>query len=704
MKKQLKALLWCLIAGVAVGTGGLLLDGFAAPERWLYDQRQRVFRADLPAPTDIVIIMLDEHSLAALKSDLGRFPWPRHIYADVLDFIALGEPRAVVFDILFTEPESLFNQVSDNDRRLTEASSALPTTHAARLLLDGDGVQPASDVSVFQIGRSATYHSDDALWVPPIEPLAEAARAVGFVDLLPDADGVVRQTALHRPYQQAVLPSLGIAALRAAGWSHWTLSEHALVASTGLAIPATADGLYDIAFYGRFNEISFSALVASAKQVYEGSIDNLLIHPDEFRDKMVFIGASAAGLDDLRPNPLAAAVPGVRIHASVVGNVLAGDFLHRTPHWVTGITVVMLPALIGAAVLFGIRLLWQIALPIGALGGFVLLGFQIFAHGWIVNLAAPLAAGLATWFSALGYVNVVQGKDRRKVRRLLVQYVSPSVLAAIVDKYEDVIRAEVGTRENVTILFSDVRAFTTLSEDLQAEQVVSLLNVHFGVMTEIIFRYDGTLDKFIGDAIMAFWGAPLRTSDHAEHAVRAALDMVRAIETVNAMLQERGLPAIRIGIGLNSGEVVLGNIGSERKLDYTVIGDNVNLASRMEGLTGKYGCTVLLSEATYSAVAEKIPCVLIDRVRVKGKHQPIGIYVPLELLRGIVEENRWNEAGTLMNEAFAHYCAQRWDSALAAYDKAPFAGIAALFRDRCRAYREQPPDADWKGVTTLDSK
>lgn len=692
------------MAGLAAALGGLAVDGFAAPERFLYDQRQRAHRADLVAPDQLVLVMIDEHTLAALRADLGRFPWPRHIYADVLDFIALGEPRAVVFDILFSEPEAVDGQGAVNDQRFAEASSALPAAHAARVATTGGEGKSEFDTSAFEIGRANADTGESALLVPPIDPLARSARAIGFVDLTPDSDGVVRRTPLHRPFSGSVLPSLGIAALRAAGWSDWTVRPDGLAAASGLVIPASSDGSYDVGFYGRFNELSFSALVAGAKKIHEGDVENLLVHPDEFRDKIVFIGASAAGLDDLKANPLSPAAPGVRIHASVAGNVLDNTFLRRPARWWVGVHSVVVSCLIGAATLLGARLVWQIALPVGVLALFVLAGFEVFAHGWIVEMSAPLVAGLVSWLSGLGYVNVVQGKDRRKVRRLLAQYVSPSVLSAVVDKYEDVIRAEVGTRENVTVLFSDVRSFTSMSENLQAEQVVDLLNVHFGVMTEIIFRYDGTLDKFIGDAIMAFWGAPLRIDDHAERAVRAALDMARGIETVNATLKVRGLPQIRIGIGLNSGEVVLGNIGSERKLDYTVIGDNVNLASRMEGLTGKYGCTVLLSEATYLAVAAKVPSALIDRVRVKGKHQPIGIYVPLELLEGTVDRAQWEQVRANMDEAFQHYCARRWEAAMTAYGKVPFSGVAELFVKRCKGYMDAPPSADWNGVTTLDSK
>jgi adenylate cyclase len=244
-----------------------------------------------------------------------------------------------------------------------------------------------------------------------------------------------------------------------------------------------------------------------------------------------------------------------------------------------------------------------------------------------------------------------------------------------------------------------------MAEQLPAKDVVELLNCHFSVMSDIIFAHNGTLDKFIGDALMAFWGAPIKSENHALQASTAAIEMVRGLERVNDAISGRGLQPINIGVGLNSGEVILGNIGSEKKLDYTIIGDNVNLASRMEGLTAKYGCTVLLSQSTYAAIHHAMPCGLVDRVCVKGKKVPIEIYWPLAIA---ADGDRALRAGFStaehMNEAFGLYTGRQWDRAEAAYAALPASRIREIFIARCRQFRDQPPPDDWDGATTLDSK
>jgi adenylate cyclase len=279
------------------------------------------------------------------------------------------------------------------------------------------------------------------------------------------------------------------------------------------------------------------------------------------------------------------------------------------------------------------------------------------------------------------------------------------VLAEVVSRYQDQIRVEVGTRRRLSILFSDVRGFTSLSEQLQAEQVVDLLNTHYAVMGEIIFRHNGTLDKFIGDAIMAFWGAPIPVADHARQAVSAAIEMVRHLPEVNARLAAKGYPPIDIGIGINTGEVVLGNVGFQRKLDYTVIGDHVNLGSRLEGLTKQYGCRIIIAEETFRELGGAIPCLLVDQVRVKGRHAPIRIYQPLALPEDPEADRSQAQAfAELGDSAFTAYAAGDFKQALALYERFPEHPLRALYLRRCRAYLESPPGTAWDGVCTMTTK
>jgi adenylate cyclase len=289
---------------------------------------------------------------------------------------------------------------------------------------------------------------------------------------------------------------------------------------------------------------------------------------------------------------------------------------------------------------------------------------------------------------------------------MFAQYVSPAVLAEVVDKYDDHVSANVGRRERVSILFSDIRNFTNIAENNEPEAVVEMLNTHLGVMVDIIINKRGTLDKFIGDAIMAFWGAPLRMDDHALRAVQAGLAMMRALPAVNVIVQEKGFPAIKIGIGINTGEVVLGNIGSELKLDYTVIGDQVNAASRLESLTKKYiGHGLLISESTYNDLNDEVLCAIVDVVKVKGKDESMGIYAPLALSTDsdeIIKTANMNIQQA--REAFNAYQARKWKLAGDIYGRMHGLSWAPVMLQRCQEYQKKGPSKQWDGVFVMGEK
>jgi adenylate cyclase len=323
-----------------------------------------------------------------------------------------------------------------------------------------------------------------------------------------------------------------------------------------------------------------------------------------------------------------------------------------------------------------------------------------------MNMAMPLEAAVFTWLFSFAHLLFYESKDKKKVRTMLSQYVSPAVLTEVVDKYEDFLTAEIGCKERVSIFFSDIRGFTQMAETLAAEDVVAILNIYFTSVTNSIFEHKGTIDKFIGDATMAFWGAPIKTQTHALDAVRAALDMLKNLPNINQMLKEKNYPAVNIGIGINTGPVVLGNIGSEKKLDYTIIGDNVNLASRLEGLTKQYQCQLIVSEYTYAEIKEHIPCRVVDFVRVKGKRQPIKIYAPV-----LVPDEQGNEGLTISQDicrktetAFNDYVNRQWRQAMRHYQELPEDGIQKTFVHRCQSFLQNEPGEAWDGIYTLESK
>ena len=695
-----------------------VLFGAGAFQRleWLtYDQRMQWLSADRQLHPDIAVVLIDEASLGAMNNLVGRFPWPRSIYADLLDFLALGEPKAVVFDILFSErevaPGGDVNLTSANDLRLIDATREKGSIyHASQINVDDQHTSqaslpmPTNFAERFALPNAHGFREINNTFSLPIEGLFNAAKGVGVVGVEPDADGIYRRITLFHPYQGNAYPGLSIAALVDRDTPISWLPDKGMIAVADRYIPAAQDESVLINMYQRYERFSFAGLIAAKQQINAGDIENLLVSPEEFRNKIVFIGASAAGLDDVKPTPLSPKTPGVLLHAFTASNYLDGSFLRPAVPLVTFTLIVTLALLTSTVILRFPRLWVEMLFPLALGLVFCLVACWQFTFYVVIDMAAPLAALLFSWLLSIGYLSFTEGKDKRKVRRMLAQYVSPSILAEVVDKYED-LNAEVGRKEHITILFSDVRGFTSISEKLQAEEVVELLNCHFSEMSDVIFKYDGTLDKFIGDAIMAFWGAPIKTADHAVLAVTSALEMVQRLERVNEVVRQKSLPPISIGIGLNTGDVILGNIGSARKLDYTVIGDNVNLASRMEGLTSKYGYPVLISESTYKAVSSVVPCAIVDLVRVKGKHIPIGIYRPLELPQASPAQlSHAKEIAEATPRAFDLYLNRHWQSAIEAFEALPDDNSAHTLLIRCRDYLENAPPQDWDGAYTMMAK
>ena len=718
-------MLWslALALGSAVFISGVTALGVLQPLEWMsYDARLRLFNSDKPAPPEIAVVIIDEASLHYMNREAGRWPWPRSVHADLLDFLARGKPRAVVFDMLFVENQRDMNDTgarSTHDQRLIDSTHQTGVAyHALQFLSEPpDGVRARASQSQLPAGFTERWSLLQRLLIEPaptaaaeynafeipIDGLWQAARGIGVVRAEPDRDGRYRRMQLLHIFGNDLFPSLALAPvldLLQPTTLQWNPESLRLDTRQ---IPLDHNGQLLINQYGQFAAYSYSGLIASLKQLNDGDVENLLVRPDEFTDRIVFVGADAVGVNDLKATALSAKTAGVYLQASVAGNILTNDFLRplsNTMAW----TISTLLALLGALAALALR---QVAVKITLLLTLLLLfgvcAVGAFRYGVVVDMIAPMAAAFCAWFAAFSFLFFTEGKDKRRVRRVLAQYVSPAVLAEVVDKYENYLGAEIGQRANITVLFSDIRNFTSISETSPPEKVVDMLNVYFSAMTDVLFARQATIDKFIGDAIMAFWGAPVRDEQHALHAVRAALDMLVALRDVNTRLTERGIAPISIGIGINTGEAILGNIGSEKKLAYTAIGDNVNLAARLEGLTKNYGCPVLITENTCAEVRAEFPCRLVDSVRVKGKTHAIRIYAPL----ACADEHELSAARALCAataRAFDRYQQREWIEARELYAALPADRVRELFVTRCNEFERLPPAADWDGAHTLSSK
>ena len=709
-----------------------------------YDWRMSQIRADKKINDEVVVVLIDESSLDAMDNYAGRWPWPRFVYADILQFLSFAEPKGVLFDIMISE-KHLFDHgkgetINQDDLELVEASSTYPFAyHATRFLDDKLEIDtlssnslanknathvelnkplPEDFVSRFAIENRIISENqiptltkglrspENNNFYLPFPELAQATNGIGVVEVGADTDSVYRRARLFHNYNNNHYPSLSTTAIFDDKKYKSISREGKNVYFDDLKIPVDENEKLLVNYYGKYTTFSFSALIASLQAIQSGNLESLLIDPAELQNKYIFIGGSAAGLNDLKNTPTDEHLPGVFIHASITSNILTNDFLTPANNQLTFIVIFIFSVLTALCVLFVKKSYIQHTVPIISGAIFAYYAYYQFEHNIVIEIIAPLTSLTAAWVLSITAMVLMEGREKRKFKRMMGQYLSPAVLTTLVDNQEDFAKAEVGSTENITILFSDIRSFTNISEKLSAEKVVEMLNYYFSSMTDSIFAHEGTIDKFIGDAIMAFWGAPIISSDHPDQAVLSALDMIDRLEQVNIWMADKGLDPLGIGIGVHTGNAILGNIGSENKLDYTIIGDNVNLASRIEGLTKQYGVQILITEETYDKLTIDIPCQIADVVRVKGKKHPIKVLQPLVLPSKVDEKTLKTviERAELSDKAFQHYLNQEWDAAIKILKTLPNKLIHTNILTRCEEYKLNPPDRNWDGVFTMTTK
>jgi adenylate cyclase len=682
-----------------------------------------------PASPDVVIVAIDDASLERV----GRWPWSRAVIARLVDRLVADGAAVIGFDVVQSEATAqadiglLRKRVEGVDDRTWSAIGEALRGGAAEDEMLVNAVKASGRTVLGYFFDFSGEHSDrDTAHIStynvvqnlgqgrgemgiPLAPMARtnlpaltaAAREVGYFNFFPDADGSYRRVPLAIRFGPEIAVPLSLAMLRVYN-PQTTLAirladfgvESVRVGSRSVSV--AEDGQMLINFRGPGN--TFRHVPAAA--VLEGTVP-----PETFRGKLVLVGATAAALADVRVTPFDATFPGVEIHATVIDNILRGDFILQ-PRW---IVLVEIAVILAAAMILGVVLHHARGLS-GAAAAVVLLALYLVASQWLF-VSSGLPLGLVYPFLAIGLTYsvisiqhyIVEEGEKRKIRDAFGLYLSPD-LARLVSERPEML-ALGGDKRELTVLFSDIRGFTTMSEQLEPEALVELLNEYFGKMTDVIFSQDGTLDKYIGDAIMAVWGAPVPQSDHAVRACQAALGMVSGLAALAADWRQRGLPEFDIGIGINTGPMVVGNMGSARRLSYTVIGDNVNLGSRLEGLNKMYGSHIIASEATVQAVRGVVVVRELDLVRVKGKRLPVRIY---EILGTARERAGWEVLVRGFDAALAAYRAQRWDDAMFAFaavlEKYPDDGPAQLYLERCRDMLAAPPESDWDGVTIMETK
>ena len=639
--------------GAAVALALALLRGTYALqslELKTADLRFRTLHDPARADTNIVIVDVDNLSLDVLRPALGRYPWPRDAWAALVQFLAVGKARAIGFD--FTFP--------DNDINDPAADTAFAdTARVAGMVIQT--LQFENPLDTAQARRQALLREDtiaqrrlrdfgyEVAGVPPdaefrvvthpYRALLDGSRAVGAINFTPDpVDGTARRSPLVYLYRGSAYPTLGLAVAMVADTARFAGGPLQL-SPTALRFRRTTvpldHGTLLLNWRGPYRDPArrdhpetyrvypIAQLLHSRQQVLDGATPEVPL--EAFRGKVVFVGTTGAGLFDARANPFGPNDPGVLIHATLADNLLSGDYLVRAPE------LVNLAALLGVALLAGLAVSFITAAWGSAMAGFGLaaayLGtaFWLFRGGLWLDTAAPALAILLTFTGGMALNYMTEGRKKRQIREMFGKYVAPEYVAQLA---EDPSSLDLeGRRAELTILFSDIRGFTSISEKLTAHEVVEFLNEYLGQMAGIVKQAGGTLDKFIGDAVMAFWGEPVRHPDHADRAADCALAMRDATAALRSRWVAEGKPDLRIGIGINTAEVVVGNIGSlEHKLDYTVIGDGVNLASRLEGQNKDFGTTIIVSEFTLAKLGDRYDVRRLGDVKVKGKEKPVEIY------------------------------------------------------------------------------
>lgn len=706
-------------------------------ESIIYDARLRL---TMPRTVDerIVILDLDEKSLAEReRGGEGHWPWPRDRLGLLLDKLFDHYQLAVVgFDIVFSERDESSGVRVLEKLAQNELKDVQPFTSALERIkpqLDYDavfarsmknravvlgysfsfveqviGAIPAPVLTRESFGPREPALSGYAGYTGNLAEFVQSAASAGHFNPALDSDGLTRRVPMLAQYKGAYYEPLSLAMVRLIfgsprlepdvgdlGTSDTYSGFEALVLGR-YGIPVDKQAAALVPFRGAQGSFPYFSLV---------DVLNERVPVEQLRGKIALVGTTAPGLFDLRATPVDPVYPGVEIHANMIAGILDQNIKH-TPHYAHGAEFLLILVL-GLAMAIWLPMLAPqpatlvtISLLLLALG--VNLGLFQYAH-LVLPLATILALILVLFTINMAYGFFVEARSRRQITGLFGQYVPPEVVDEMANDPENA--SMEGESREMTVLFTDVRGFTTISEGLDPKALSQLMNEFLTPLTEVIYRHRGTIDKYMGDCIMAFWGAPLPDANHARNGIVAGLEMQKTLKEKQEYFRSKNWPEIRIGVGLNSGRMSVGNMGSRIRLAYTVMGDAVNLASRLEGLTKEYGADIIVGEDTKNAVTDVV-FREIDRVRVKGKDTAVAIYEPLGL-DGAVDRATLDEAN-LFHEALELYRKQEWDMAnqrlLELQKLQPKAVLYEMFIERIALLREAPPGPGWDGAFTFHTK
>ncbi|HEX4044889.1 MAG TPA: adenylate/guanylate cyclase domain-containing protein [Gammaproteobacteria bacterium] len=684
----------------------------------------RIFTQHIPPSNRIAVIDIDDKSLQIE----GQWPWPRAKMADLVDKLAAAGAAEIVFDIFFSEKQANIADAllaeMNKKKSLDPALISLLKKNAA--LFDDDNLfakSLAANQSILALGFLPRAQTENVLpaplfiltaqeqaqlqfikaagYISNIPIIQTAGKGSGFTNIIPDNDGIVRRAPMLIVYKDKVYPSLALQAVLSLLGEQISLITPTYGETLKLEgiqlgdsiIPVDENGQVFIPFIGKSYTFPF---YSATDLLHQRLAANALL------GKIVVVGTSATGLADLRATPIQSLFPGVEIQATLINGLLENNFFYK-PAWTFGanVTITLLLGLLAVC-------LFPYLGPRALSAVIIIFPLSLFAINHLLWIYVDIILSwlvLAILVFAIGILNIIYGylfetRRREKLREMFGQYLPKKHIDEMLRTKNYALRGE--DRE-MSVLFADIRNFTTISEGMSATELVEMLNTLFTPMTEAIFKHHGTIDKYVGDLIMAFWGAPLKDKRHARHAIESALAMQEKAKALRVSMVDRKWPEIHIGIGINSGMMSVGDMGSRFRRNYTVIGDAVNLASRIEGLSKFYGAGIIVTEYTQRHqplfVFRKL-----DRVHVKGKKASIEIYevIGKKVNLSLNFEKELEKYQTALN----YYFARDWDNAIslltALQEAHPETQLYHIYIERIRGFKQHPPATEWDGAYTHD--
>ncbi|MCD4796839.1 MAG: adenylate/guanylate cyclase domain-containing protein [Candidatus Cloacimonetes bacterium] len=670
------------------------------------DSRFKLNPVPQKADTNIVIIAIDDYSLDFFSENGISWPWPRSFYGYTVDYFTSAGARSIIFDMQFYEPDIDREETyaEETDGMFANAIENNGNVYlGTQLLLDSTYIHPELIKFSIPLKEKEKLYKYNGVRAP-IDPFIQAARSIGIINSSPDGDGVVRRVSMLYRLNENIFPQMGFCVwLNQQDKTGKIKKSDRKIKINEIEIPVDKSGKYLLNWYGiePFTTYPFRAVIASASAVASGSEPILPL--ETFKDKHIIIGATAAGLMDLKTNPYSKVMPGMEIWATALSNFLNQDFIRVVPGWMNFLITFLVIFLI----LFSVTNLKPrkaTILVLLILFFIVVMNFILWKNNRILlNFTMQFIGFIISYLLVNILSYLLEGKSKREIRKIFTRYLHADVISQLED---DPNQIQLGGEEiDATVLYTDIYNFTTLSESKKPKELVEDLNKYFEKLVEMVFNNSGLLDKYTGDGIMALFGAPISRPDHAILACKSAFAHKKYCEDL--MRKEKLSPDeklhLQTRIGINSGLFVAGNIGSEKRMDYTAIGDTVNLAARLEGVNKIYQTNIIMSESTYNHIKEIFLCRELDSLRVKGKTKPTRIFeliaeydgkaIPdwIEEYKKALEMYRngnWQEAGSIFMEL----------------SKQPFEDTASkIMLARCKYLLEIPP-VKWDGILTLEVK